>query len=80
MRNLTEVICFSLDGKTQKKFMLTELKEKVEGNLGIGRVFMLNNEVWQIKQKISPKLLNPTTDGNYKHTRYEYRMSYRKGK
>ena len=80
VRNLTEVICTSLDGKTKKKFMLVELKELVEGNLGIGRVFMLDGEVWRIKEKIAPPLVNPTTDGNYKHTRYEYRMSFKRGR
>ena len=70
----TQVLCVNQDNE-KKFFPYVELKEKIGGNIGIGRRFILDGVLYRIVRKDIPSNIMPTTNGNYRHTRYEYRMA-----
>lgn len=69
-----KVTCETSDGR-KVVFPYIELRQKIDGNIGIGRRFMLDDEVYKIVKKEIPSRHMPNTDGNYKHTSFEYRMA-----
>ncbi len=73
-RDLVELVCLSLDKTEKKIFKQAELKAQIGGNLGAGRIFMLDDKIWRIDKVVKTKLIEPATNGNYRHSRQEYRM------
>lgn len=69
-----EILCKDQDGN-KRFFPYMELKKKVGGNIGIGRRFILDGVLYCVVRKDIPSNHMPNTNGNYRHTRFEYRMA-----
>lgn len=69
-----QVLCVN-QNEEKRFFSYVELKEKVGGDIGIGRRFILDGVLYCVVRKDVPSNHMPTTNGNYRHTRYEYRMA-----
>ena len=74
-----KVTCETSDGK-RVVFPYMELRQMIDGNIGIGRRFMLDDEIYKIVKKEIPSNRMPISDGNYRHTSFEYRMKASHGK